>query len=110
MHSLLIRSACVLAFVLTAGMANPGSAQTTPDLETRCTQLISYFDRYGASRSLNSDGRRNHTRIGASIDCERGRHESGIATMEDLLRRKKFTVPPPPPAGVPWTPEPDYED
>jgi len=51
--------------------------------------------RYGASRIENSDGVRNHTRIGASIDCDRGLYEKGIKTMEALLRRKKFTVPPP---------------
>ncbi len=74
----------------------PPTDQTTAELAARCTQLIAFFDRFGASRSNNSDGRRNHTRIAAEIDCDRGFYAEGIATMDDLLRRKKFT---PPPAG-----------
>lgn len=66
-------------------------------LKARCSQLIAYFDRFGASRSNNSDGRRNHTRIDAEIDCTRGLYAEGITTMEDLLRRKRFTPPPPGP-------------
>ncbi len=31
----------------------------------RCRQLVAYYDRYGVGRNNNSDGRRNHTRIGA---------------------------------------------
>lgn len=95
MRPLLIRSACGLAVILTVEMANPVLAQTPSDLKARCAQLIDYYDRYGAGRSPNSDGRRNHTRIGAEIDCSKGRYEVGIEAMEDLLRRKKFTVPPP---------------
>ena len=91
----LIRLPSLIAVILTAAMANPAAAQTTADLKARCDQLIAYFDRYGASRIENSDGVRNHTRIGASIDCDRGLYEKGIKTMEALLRRKKFTVPPP---------------
>ena len=79
-------------------MVIPAAAQTTPDLKARCDQLIAWFDRYAPGRSENSDGVRNHTRIGAGIDCEEGRYETGIKAMEDLLRRKKFTLPPPPAA------------
>jgi len=91
----LIRLLCLIAIILTTAMANPAVAQTTPDLKARCDQLIAYFDRYGASRIENSYGVGNHTRIGASIDCDRGLYEKGIKTMEGLLRRKKFTVPTP---------------
>ncbi len=35
------------------------------------------------------------TRISASIDCERDQYQQGIATMVDLLQRKKFTILPP---------------
>ncbi len=86
----------ICATVLTFGTV-PASAQgaTKPPKE-RCAQLIASFDRRGSSRSANSDGARNHTRIGAAIDCERGDYEQGIKEMEDLLRRKRFTVPPPP--------------
>ncbi|MGH8431685.1 MAG: hypothetical protein ACREUF_14915, partial [Solimonas sp.] len=59
-------------------------------------QLVSFYDRYGVSRGENWDGARNHTRIGAAIDCERGDYAKGIATMEALLKRKAFDVPPAP--------------
>ncbi len=67
--------------------------QTTAQLKARCSQLIAYFDRYAVGRSNDSDGRRNHTRLHAQIDCDRGLYAEGIATMEALLRRKKFTSP-----------------
>ncbi|MGH6950153.1 MAG: hypothetical protein ACREH4_04740 [Vitreimonas sp.] len=86
---------CVLAGI--TGVPSPVAAATTEELKARCSQLIAYFDRFGAGRSQNSDGRRNHTRLGAEIDCNRGLYTEGIATMEDLLRRKKFTPPPPGP-------------
>ncbi len=70
---------------------------STAQLKARCQQLIAYFDRFGAGRSNNSDGRRNHTRISAEIDCSKGLYAEGIAEMEALLRRKKFTPPPPGP-------------
>lgn len=61
------------------------------------------YDRYGASRSENSDGARNHTRIGAGIDCSNGQAAEGVAAMEDLVRRKKFDAPPPP-TGIAQSP------
>lgn len=64
------------------------------DLKARWDQLIAYFDRYGSGRGVHSDGARNMTRLSARIDCDRGQYEQGIGAMEDLLRRKKFTVPP----------------
>ncbi len=94
---------------MAAHMANLALAQTTVDPAARCAQLVAFYDRYGRSRSLNSDGGRNHTRIGANIDCERGHYEKGIAIMEDLLRRKAFDVPPPaPPSSVPPLESPEY--
>ena len=111
MHPLLPRSTIVLAAVLAAGMVNSASAQnsasapTSPDLKARCDQLISYFDRYGASRSENSDGARNHTRIAAGLDCEKGHYAEGVAAMEALLKQKNFDVPPPP-TGIAQTPAP----
>ena len=87
----------------------PALAQTTRDLAQRCAQLIAFYDRYGVGRSNNSDGRRNHTRIGAQFDCERGQLEKGIAIMENLLRNKAFAVPPPaPPSSVPPLESPEY--
>lgn len=59
-------------------------------LKERCTREIALFDRYGASRTENSDGPRNHTRIGAEIDCQKGNYVDGILAIENLLLRKKF--------------------
>ncbi len=69
-------------------------AQAEPSPAGRCAQLVAYYDRYGAG-STNSDGRRNHTRIAAGIDCRNDRYAEGIATIEKLLRDKKFTTQPP---------------
>ena len=97
MHPVAFAAICVIVLALATGTVRPVSAQTTTQTPSeRCAQLIAAFDRHGSSRSANSDGVRNHTRIGAAIDCERGDYEQGIKEMENLLRRKKFTVPPPP--------------
>ncbi|MDP1839269.1 MAG: hypothetical protein Q8N31_08750 [Reyranella sp.] len=110
------RWALLAAFVLVLGAtgcatpaASPAAAppttdRTTAQLKARCSQLIAYFDRYAVGRSNDSDGRRNHTRLGAEHDCRRGLYAEGISTMEKLLRNKKFT---PPPAGLPNVPEDD---
>ena len=82
------------ALLLGAGSPEPAAGQSTAALKARCQQLIAYYDRFGVGRSLNSDGRRNHTRIGAEIDCRNGLYAEGIATMETLLKAKKFTPPP----------------
>ena len=103
MHSLLLRSTLLSAVVMTAALATPATAQTSADLKARCEQLTSYFDRYGASRSENSDGARNHTRIAAGIECQEGQYPEGIAAMEDLLKRKHFDVPAAP-TGLAETP------
>ena len=111
MQSFLVRSTLLLAVVVTAGMVSPASAQdsastqTSADLKARCNQLISYYDRYGAGRSENSDGVRNHTRLAAGLDCQNGHAAEGVAAMEDLLKRKKFDVPPPP-TGIAQAPTP----
>ena len=84
-------------------------AQASVSSAARCAQLIAFYDRYGVGRSTNSDGRRNHTRIAAELDCQRGDYQKGIAAMEDLMRRKAFTVPPPAqPQTVPPLEAPEY--
>lgn len=99
------------AAMLTLGISGLASSQTSAALETpaakpmtpqrsawlkgRCSQLVAYFDRYGVGRGENSDGPRNHTRIGAAIECERGNYRQGIDTMAALLKRKAFDVPKP---------------
>lgn len=100
MPRILARSAALAATLVSSAAAQPTTDLKTTDLKTadlkaRCDQLIRYFDRYGSSRNGNSDGVRNMTRIAARLDCDDGLYEAGIAAMEDLLRRKKFSVPPP---------------
>jgi hypothetical protein len=106
-------STLVLVLHATAGASAPAAAQTTgsatqlttEQLKARCRQLIAYFDRWAVGRSNDSDGRRNHTRLGAEIDCQRGDYAEGIAIMERLLRSKKLTSPS---LGLPDEPE-DYD-
>ena len=100
-----MRVVAVLTFAFIVQVALPAAAQaqTAAAQKARCSQLIAYYDRFGVGRSNNSDGRRNHTRIDAEIDCAKGLYAEGIATMEALLLRKKFT----PPAPGPNEPEDD---
>lgn len=86
----------IVPVLVLCGVGEP-SAQTKDQLKARCSQLIAYYDRYGVGRSQNSDGRRNHTRISAEIDCWNGKYLQGIAVMERLLVNKKFCIPPPAP-------------
>src|ERR1044072_4895615 len=94
MRSVFFCSTIAAAVVASAGMMNSATAQnaaavpSNADLKARCEQLISIYDRPGASRSENSDGARNHTRIGAGVDCEQGRYAEGVAAMETLMKRK----------------------
>jgi hypothetical protein len=90
----------VLTLLLVLTAQSLPSEDTEAGLKARCSQLIAYFDRYGASRSAHSDGRRNHTRLGAEIDCNNGLYAEGIAAMETLLRNKAFEVPPHAPGEV----------
>jgi hypothetical protein len=108
MRSVFFRSTIALAIGLISPSAIAQNSATVPgaaDLKARCDQLISIYDRYGASRSENSDGARNHTRIGAGIDCANGRAAEGVAAMEELLKDKRFETPPPT-SGVAQTPRP----
>lgn len=90
-------AALVQAATLAVALHQSAAAQSSASLKARCAQLIAYYDRYGMGRSTDSDGRRNHTRLAASIDCANGDYAKGIAAMEALLVAKKFTVPPPGP-------------
>ena len=106
MRSVFFRSTIALAIAVMSSSAiaqNPATAPSNADLKARCDQLTSIYDRYGASRSENSDGARNHTRIGAGIDCANGHAAEGVAAMEELLKDKRFD-PPPPTSGVAQSP------
>jgi hypothetical protein len=77
----------IVCFVTTGAQ---DAAATGP---RRCTDLVAFFDRWASSRSEHSDGARNHARIRATIECERGDHPAGIARIEALLVERKFEVP-----------------
>jgi hypothetical protein len=84
--------------------AKPMSPARTTWMKGRCSQLVAFFDYYGVSRGENSDGPRNHTRIGAALECEQTNFRTGVKTMEALLKRKAFDLP------KPGTPEVEPED
>jgi hypothetical protein len=98
MSPLFVRSTVVFAVVLMASSTMPAFGQSSSSLKARCSQLMTFFDWYGASRSENTDGARNHTRLGAEMECKKGNYQQGVVLMEELLRRKKFDVPPAPAA------------
>lgn len=70
-------------------------AQTNEQLAARCAELGAIFDRYGTRRSEGSGGP-DMTRLGAGIDCQKGRYAQGIKALEDLLKRNRITYPPAP--------------
>ncbi len=76
-------------------IGNEAIAQSaSSDPMARCAQLLAFWDRFGARRSEGGGGT-NMVRVSAGIDCDRGRYDSGIKAMENLLRQNRFTVPPP---------------
>ena len=107
--------AAVIAAMLLVSIPDQASAQTvsalgdpqaplqkpakpmTPErigwLKKRCAQLVAYYDYWAVGRGENSDGPRNHTRIGAAIDCERANYRGGIDHMARLLVVKSFECP-----------------
>lgn len=89
--SLCIVAAFVCLVLPARAIATPASIDAV-----RCQQLIDYYERYSPGRSANSDGKRNFTRLGAGIDCERGDYAKGIDAMDALLSGKKYKLPPAP--------------
>ena len=85
--ALLLLTSTGVAF---AQAVTPGTA--SPDPRTRCAQLIAFWLLHGGSKSEGSGGA-DIPRKSAEVDCEAGRYERGIRTMEDLLRRNGYTVP-----------------
>lgn len=80
----------IIALAATVAVAQPSLAHQAKE---RCEDLVAFFDRWGSTRGQHNDGARNHTRIAANIDCERGHYEAGIQKMEALLTAKRFEVP-----------------
>jgi hypothetical protein len=85
-------AAAALLFMLIA--ASTVQAQPTNEqLAARCAELGAIFDRYGTRRSEGSGGP-NMIRLGAGIDCQKGRYAQGIKALEDLLSRNRIPYPP----------------
>jgi hypothetical protein len=85
--------------LLLSATAGASVAQTvaqgtlSSDPRTRCAQLIEFWLLHGGAKSEGSGGA-DVPRKSAEVDCEAGRYDKGIRTMEDLLRRNGYTVPP----------------
>ena len=91
----LVRALALLALTI-AGPAAIARGQTSNEqLAARCAELGAIFDRYGTRRSEGSGGP-DMIRLGAGIDCQRGRYAQGIAALEDLLKRNRISYPPAP--------------
>ena len=67
--------------------------QTDEQLAARCAQLGALFDRYNLQRGEGSGGP-NMARLGAGLDCQRGRYQQGIRALEGLLQRNRIPYPP----------------
>ena len=78
-----------IAFPVATGHAQP----TNEQLAARCAELGAIFDKYGTRRSEGSGGP-DMTRLGAGIDCQKGRYTQGIKALEDLLSRNRLPYPP----------------
>jgi hypothetical protein len=91
LHPRLLSTAAFAVIALAA--AAPPALSADPAAKKRCADLVAYYDRWGATRSEHTDGARNHRRIAAEIDCQRGDYPKGIERMEALLHDKGFDVP-----------------
>jgi len=89
---LAILVSCAVAGLVLATAAV--SAQPTNEqLAARCAQLGALYDRYNTQRGEGSGGP-NMARLGAGIDCQKGRYEQGIKALEELLQRNRIPYPP----------------
>ena len=90
-----VRHLPAIALLCIAALLTPGGAsaqQTNEQLAARCSELGAIFDRFGTRRGEGSGGP-DMTRMGAGIDCQRGRYAQGIKALEDLLRRNRISFP-----------------
>ena len=89
----LIARTMLLLLLAAAWPLATAHAQTNEQLAARCAELGAIFDRYGTRRSEGSGGP-NMTRLGAGIDCQKGRYAQGIKALEDLLKSNRISYPP----------------
>ena len=89
-----MRPARALFLLLLTAPSFAFAQPTNEQLAARCNELIAIFDRYGTRRSEGSGGP-DMIRLGAGIDCQKGRYAQGIKALEDLLSRNRISYPPP---------------
>lgn len=78
---------------LAVPVASANAQQSNEQLAARCAQLGGLYDRYNLQRGEGSGGP-NMARLGAGIDCQKGRYEQGIKALEELLQRNRIPYPP----------------
>jgi hypothetical protein len=80
-------------FILSLAVICEARAQPTNEqLAARCAELGAIFDKYGTRRGEGSGGP-DMIRLGAGIDCQKGRYDQGIKALEDLLNRNRIPYP-----------------
>ena len=90
------RSSALLSCALAGALLAPTAAsaqQTNGQLAARCAELGALYDRYNTRRGEGSGGP-NMARLGAGLDCQKGRYQQGIKALEDLLQRSRIAYPP----------------
>lgn len=88
-----IRTIALFCSAIALMSADAGAQQTSEQLAARCAQLGAIYDKYGTRRGEGSGGP-DMERMGAGIDCSKGRYDKGIKALEDLLRRDRISFPP----------------
>lgn len=83
---------CAAAGLLLAPFSGHAQ-QSSEQLAARCAQLGGLFDRFNLQRGEGSGGP-NMARLGAALDCQKGRYEQGIKALEELLQRNRIPYPP----------------
>jgi hypothetical protein len=90
-----MRSACAALLIMLIATSVVQAQPTNEQQAARCAELGAIFDRYGTRRSEGSGGP-DMIRLGAGIDCQKGRYVQGIRALEDLLNRNRIPYPPAP--------------
>ncbi len=85
----------LLGMLASAAFGSAHAQAGNEQLAARCNQLYDVANRFLTRRGEGSGGP-NMILLGAGIDCQKGRYEAGIKTLEKLLRDQRITIPPPP--------------
>jgi hypothetical protein len=90
----LFSRATVVAILLAGLGPIAATAQTNEQLAARCAELGALYDRFNVRRGEGSGGP-DMQRLGAGIDCQKGRYAQGIKALEGLLNSARIKYPPP---------------